>query len=252
MLHAFERCPRSVTYKVSLRLPNVRPDPRSTGDDALDEAALDLSEMGSLLASSDYGRLVHRALESWARSQAHGGPADAPEILVSAAARDLDVHPKAAQQAKAANDVRAAIGALAGWTIEHVEAPFSLQYGDVVVGGFIDLIARDATGRAVLVDYKTGETAASEYALQLGIYRDAVERAYHLPAAACFIGRFSDAGFALEPLDVPAPDEVRARIAAVAKGLRERDVTPRPGRWCYTCAYRAAPCDAYPKSKRAL
>jgi hypothetical protein len=171
---------------------------------------------------------------------------------VIAAARDLDVHPKAAQQAKAANDVRAAIRALAGWTIEHVEAPFSLQYGDVVVGGFIDLIARDATGRAVLVDYKTGETAATEYALQLGIYRDAVERAYRLPSAACFIGRFSDAGFALEPLDVPAQDEVRARIAAVAKGLRERDVTPSPGRWCYTCAYRAAPCDAYPKSTQAI
>jgi DNA helicase-2/ATP-dependent DNA helicase PcrA len=251
-LHAFERCPRSVTYKVSLRLPNVRPDPRSTGDDALDDAALDLSETGSLLASSDYGRLVHRALESWARNKAQGGQAGTPETLVSAAARDLDVHPKAAQQAKAANDVRAAIGALAGWTIEHVEAPFSLQFGDVVVGGYIDLIARDATGRAVLVDYKTGETAATEYVLQLGIYRDAVERAYHLPGAACFIGRFSDAGFALEPLDVPAPDEVRARIAAVAKGLRERDVTPRPGRWCYTCAYRAAPCDAYPTSKQAI
>jgi DNA helicase II / ATP-dependent DNA helicase PcrA len=251
MLHAFERCPRSVTYKVSLRLPNVRPDPRSAGDDALDDAALDLAETGSLLASSDYGRLVHRALEGWARSQSHGGQADPPETLVITAARELDVHPKAAQQAKAANDVRAAISALTGWTIERVEAPFSLQYGDVVVGGFIDLIARDATGGVVLVDYKTGETAAAEYALQLGIYRDAVGRAYRLPSAACFIGRFSDAGFALEALDVPAPDEVRARIAAVAKGLRERDVTPRPGRWCYTCAYRATPCDAYPKSTKA-
>jgi DNA helicase-2/ATP-dependent DNA helicase PcrA len=249
-LHAFERCPRSVTYRVALRLPNVRPDQRKDDDDPLDDAALDLSETGSLLASSDYGRLVHRALETWARARGRGGQADAAEEFVTAAARDLDVHPKATQAAKAANDVRAATAALADWTIERVEAPFSLQYGDVVVSGYIDLIARDAAGRAILVDYKTGDTPAAEYALQLGIYRDAVERAYGLPSAACFIGRFSDAGFALEALDVPSPDEVRARIAAVAKGLRDRDVTPRPGRWCYTCAYRAAPCDAYPRSTK--
>lgn len=176
--------------------------------------------------------------------------ADTAEARVATAARDLGVHPKAAQAGKAADDVRAAITALAGWTIERVEAPFSLQYGDVVVSGYVDLIARDAAGRAMLVDYKTGETKASEYALQLGIYRDAVERAYHMPSAACFIGRFSDDGFALEALEVPAPDDVRARIAAVASGLRERDTTPRPGRWCYTCAYRAAPCGAYPKSTK--
>jgi DNA helicase II / ATP-dependent DNA helicase PcrA len=246
MLHAFERCPRSVTYKIALRLPNVRPDPRKDDDDPLGDAAGDLSETDALLASSDYGRLVHRALEGWARARMRGA-SDNAEAYVAAAARDLGVHLKAAQARKAADDVRAASAELADWAIEQVEAPFSLQYGDVVVTGFIDAIARDGSGRTVIVDYKTGETAAAQYALQLGIYRDAVERAYRLPSATCFIGRFSDAGFRLEALEVPAPDEVRARVAAVAAGLRECDVTPRPGRWCYTCAYRAAPCDAYPK-----
>jgi DNA helicase-2/ATP-dependent DNA helicase PcrA len=249
-LHAFERCPRSVTYKVALRLPNIRPAPGAGVDDALEDAALDLTETGSLLASSDYGRLVHRALERWARASAQAKSAESAGSFVAAAARDLGVHPKAAQAGKAADDVRAATAALAAWTIERVEAPFSLQYDDVVVTGYIDVIARDANGRAVIVDYKTGDTAAAEYALQLGIYRDAVARAYAMPGAACFIGRFSDTGFALEALDVPTPEEVRARIAEVAKGLSDRDVTPRPGRWCYTCAYRAAPCDAYPKSTR--
>jgi DNA helicase-2/ATP-dependent DNA helicase PcrA len=247
-LHAFERCPRSVTYKIAFRLPNVRPDARSDSDDALFDAAADTDETGSLLAVSDYGRLVHRALERWARARARDGE-ETPEAYVAGAARDLGLGPQEAQSGKAAADVRAAIAALADWRIEHVEAPFSLQYGDAVVTGFIDLIARDAEGRALILDYKTGETPAAEYALQLGIYRDAVERVYGVPSAACFIGRFSETGFALEPVDVPSPDDVRARIASVARGLRSRDTTPRPGRWCYTCPYRAAPCDAYPKSK---
>ena len=249
VLHAFERCPRSVTYRVALRLPNVQPSARSTDDDPLDEAALDLTDTDSLLASSDFGRLVHRALEGWARSRMRGDAADGPEMFVTAAARDLGVRPKSAQAEKAANEVRAATDALAGWTIERVEAPFSLQYGGAVVTGFIDLIARDAAGHAIIVDYKTGDTPSAQYVLQLGIYRDAAERAYGLPSATCFVGRFSETGFALETLDVPPPAEVRARIAAVAKGLRDRDTTPRPGRWCYTCPYRAAPCDAYPRSR---
>jgi hypothetical protein len=81
--------------------------------------------------------------------------------------------------------------------------------------------------------------------LQLGIYRDAALRVLRLDDVACAIGRFGTSGFSLEPLDVPDLAEVRKRIADVAAGLRSADVTPRPGGWCYDCAYRAAPCDAY-------
>jgi hypothetical protein len=86
--------------------------------------------------------------------------------------------------------------------------------------------------------------------LQLGIYRDAAERVYGLRGITCAIGRFNeDNEFSLEMIDPPTPDAVRARIAAVAEGLRRGDITPKPGRWCWTCAYRAAPCDAYPRKQ---
>jgi len=118
------------------------------------------------------------------------------------------------------------------------------------VSGFIDLVVQDPHGRIVVVDFKTGATPAPEYALQLGIYRDAVERVYGFTDVACAIGRFAeDDTFSLETVELPSHGTVRARIAAVAEGLRHADVTPKPGRWCWTCAYRAAPCDAYPRRR---
>ena len=124
-----------------------------------------------------------------------------------------------------------------------------LQYETVVVTGFIDLIGRDDKGRTVILDYKTGERPATDYALQLGIYRNAALRVYKSNDAVCAIGRFSESGFAIEELSVPPLPELNARVAAVAAGLLKRDTTARPGDWCWTCAYRAAPCDAYPRRK---
>jgi hypothetical protein len=70
-LHAYERCPRSVTYRTILRLPDVRPDALDSEDEtSAQTAVLDSAESSSLLAAGDHGRLVHRALELWARRRA--------------------------------------------------------------------------------------------------------------------------------------------------------------------------------------
>ena len=144
-------------------------------------------------------------------------------------------------------DVRAAIDGLRDWRVVRAEAPFVMQFGDAVVIGFIDLIALDDAGLPVILDYKTGTTPVSEYALQLGIYREAAMRAYGVRNPRCAIGRFEGGRFTIEMIDAPAEPDVRARIGAVAAGLSATDIEPRPGRWCYTCTYRAAPCDAYPQ-----
>lgn len=249
-LHAFERCPRSITYRTMMRLPELRSEHVVDLDDALtDAAAQDGAEPGALLAAGDFGRLVHRALEHWARERIRGALLEPAHAYVDRAVLELRVHPKSAQVRKASEGVTAAIAALASWRIERTEAPFSLQYGDAIVTGFIDLIARDPAERATIIDFKTGGTPASEYGLQLGIYRDAAMRVMQLDDVACVIGRFDKSGFSLEPLEVPDAAEVRKRIGAAADGLRLADVTPRPGGWCYDCAYRAAPCDAYPRKE---
>ncbi len=248
-LHAFERCPRSLTYAMVMRLPDLRVGRKADSDETGDgEARRDASAPGALMAD-DYGRIVHRALERWSGARMHGDGVQTPETYVAQAISDLRLRLKAAEVKRASADVQAAMTALAAWRVEHAEAPFSMQYDDVVVKGYIDLIARDPHGSAVVLDYKTGTTAAREYALQLGIYREAARRVYDVADAACIIGRFADGGFSLETVDVPDVALVRGRIAAVATGLRDRDLTPRPGDWCYTCQYRAAPCDAYPAAK---
>jgi len=254
LLHAYERCPRSVTYRTIFGLPDVRADARDGKDDTIAEAAeLDSAESTALLAAGDYGRLVHRALELWARGQT---PASRgrhyTDDAVREAAKDLQFKVDAKHLTRASAAFDSATAALKGWRIENAEAPFSLEYGDVVVSGFIDLIARDPQGRIVVIDYKTGTMPASDHALQLGIYRDAVERVYGFTDVACAIGRFAeDDTFSLETVELPSHETVRARIAAVAEGLGRADVTAKPGRWCWTCAYRAAPCDAYPRGKTA-
>ncbi|MBV8222553.1 MAG: PD-(D/E)XK nuclease family protein, partial [Candidatus Eremiobacteraeota bacterium] len=246
VLHAYERCPRSVTYRAVMRLPELRRGPSEELDDALaDAASLDAAEPGALLAAGDFGRLVHRALERWARGRIASAVDVEGSALVDQAAAELQLCPKNAERARAVASVEATMAALADWDVLRAEAPFTLQYGDIVVAGYIDLIARDPRGRATIVDYKTGVTKSSAYSLQLAIYRDAADRVYGLSGAACAIGRFDGERFALEPLDVPSDSDVRERIASVAAGLRLADVTARPGEWCWTCPYRAAPCDAY-------
>jgi len=248
ILHAYERCPRSVTYAKILRLPDLRRASPGASDDALLEAiAGDGYEPDALLAS-DRGRLVHRALERWARARVSGDSIATPERYVTDSASELELRISAPDFKRAIEDVRLAIAALSDWRIERAEAPFLMQFGEAVVGGYIDLIARDPAGRLTVLDYKTGETAASEYALLLGIYREAARRAYKIEDAACVVGRFSDGAFALEALDVPSGDAVRTRIEAIAAGLRAGNTEARPGRWCFTCAYLGAPCDAYPRS----
>jgi ATP-dependent exoDNAse (exonuclease V) beta subunit len=233
-----------------LRLPELRSEQIVDLDDALsDAAAQDGAEPGALLAAGDFGRLVHRAFEHWARERIRGALLEPASAYVERAAVELRVHPKSAQIRKAIDGMTAAIAALANWRIERTEAPFSLQYGDAIVTGFIDLIARDPANRATIIDFKTGSTAAIEFGLQLGIYRDAAMRVMRLDDVACAIGRFDKSGFSLEPLEVPDATEIQKRIAAAAVGLRSADVTPRPGGWCYDCAYRGAPCDAYPRKE---
>jgi superfamily I DNA/RNA helicase len=247
-LRAFERCPRSMTYAAILRLPDLRRRKPEASDDAFAEAISADGEDADALLASDRGRLVHRALERWALSQIGGAPSDSAAVYIAAAATEFALRLKGSELQEAIGYVRAAIEGLRGWRIAQAEAPFLMQFGDAVVTGFIDLIALDETGRPAILDYKTGTTPVSEYALQLGIYREAARRAYGVRDPRCAIGRFEDGRFTVETIDAPAEADVRARVAAVAAGLSAAETEPRPGRWCYTCTYRAAPCDAYPRS----
>lgn len=68
------------------------------------------------------------------------------------------------------------------WTTIGVEVPFSVEYGDVILFGFIDKIRRNRNGELSIVDYKTSKKVFSDKdiktPLQMLVYNIAVRQMY--------------------------------------------------------------------------
>jgi DNA helicase-2/ATP-dependent DNA helicase PcrA len=227
----FEKCPRSINYRLAYRLPGLA-GPFESDDDEERGRPPD-----SLLSLGAYGQLVHRALELWA-----GEPGKRGAASVSQAVRELDVKASRAERDRAIRSVDVVVDAFAGWRPLRAEAPFTLDFDGIALSGFIDLIAEDPSGKIFLIDWKTGVTPAGAYALQLALYRHAAVEAYGYALSGCRIVRITDAACVLEEVALPSAEEIRARIHAVAEGIRRADMTATPGEHCNACAYRDAPC----------
>ncbi len=199
------------------------------------------------------GRIVHALLErlDFAR------PEPPSPAAVRAAAGDLEPD---ADEVEAIAGLVGAFAAsplcarLAAADTPRREASFALPLGDILVGGYIDVLAREADGGLLVVDYKTdrvgpeadlAERVARDYEVQRRIYALAglhtgvasVEVAY------CFLRR---------PAEI-----VSARYAAAGVARLERElaavsapllagrfpVSARPHRGlCATCPGRARRC----------
>ncbi|MBC5806096.1 MAG: UvrD-helicase domain-containing protein [Candidatus Eremiobacter antarcticus] len=249
----YEQCPRRVTYKTMFRLPEIVATkgwtPSRAPFDAASNAADDGPPEDSILSVGEQGQLVHKALELWALDRM-SGTSRTPTDYVAGAVQALNLTPPAAKLSAMAASVGRVSSSLSGWMPLHVEAPFTLDLGEegsrLLVSGYIDLVAKDETGRSCLLDYKTGDAhEASHYALQVALYQAAVRAVYAIPDARCFIGRIGERAFSLEPVTPIANEELSARILAVRNGLRAQNVTPIPGDWCFSCPYRGAPCQDY-------
>jgi superfamily I DNA/RNA helicase len=242
----FELCPRQANYRLAYRLPRLARGVAS--NDSVREASTGTEDGDdrpqptphSLLSLGVYGELVHLALELWARK-----PDSAGVEYVREAVETLGIRPSKDDRARGVRSVDAAIGMLTGWRPVLIEAPFALDFDGTAVSGFIDLVAEDPAGRAFVLDYKTGAGSAQSYALQLGLYRQAAGEAYGLRIDGCRIIRVTDDGCAIETVDLPALDEIAARVGAAARGIRDVDLTPLPGEHCSYCPYRAAPCQDF-------
>lgn len=242
IIRRFEECPRAVAYAAKLRIPPLAAD-RST---RFDSETYDgpVRDPDSLLGLGAYGDLVHRALELWAASRIEGRDAAAGSDAIRQAAQELGQSPSKSDARRAVDALNAMTTALAGWTPLYAEAPFTLDIAGVTVSGFIDLIARDASGNPAVIDYKTGSAPPSDYALQLALYREAVRAAYGLEARG-LIARIRDGVVAFEPVPELDRATIESRVRTAASGISSADDTPRPGPWCTTCPYRAAPCMSF-------
>jgi ATP-dependent DNA helicase UvrD/PcrA len=245
LIRRFEQCPRSVAYASRLGIPPLAADHPSDFD-ALTNERPD-REPDSLLGLGEYGDLVHRALELWAVERIAGRAAVAGADAMRQAAQELGQKPSKIDMQRAAGAFGAMTSALAAWTPLFAEAPFTLDVEGVTVSGFIDLIARDHAGHAAVIDYKTGASPTSDYVLQLALYREAARAAYGVEAIG-IIARIHGGAVMFEPVPDLDRAAIAGRVRAAAEGIARADDTPRPGTWCFTCPYRAAPCMSFPRS----
>ena len=258
----FEQCPRRAVYRAGLRLPQVatpqrRARARRGWHDLSDGATTQESpeicaDQDSLLNAGDYGAMLHKALELWARSKQQGIAAQADHCVRDAAVT-LDLAPAASEATQATSALKQVSRALEGWTVMLVEAPFTIDAGSgddpQLIFGFLDLVARDCDGALCLVDYKSGGALGATFGLQLALYRWAAARVYGIEVERCYVGRVTENRFELEPVQPAGDDEVHQRIAQVRLGFIGSDTHAHAGAWCGKCGYRAAPCKDFAREK---
>ncbi len=131
-----------------------------------------------------------------------------------------------------------------------VERDFAVEVGDAVVTGRVDRLERDAEGRLVVVDLKTGRTKATDVEAhpQLSTYQLAVEHgAFADEGTAAGGGVLVQLGAsgALEQSQ-PAlaesddPERARALLDAYADRMRGAEFTAVENPRCFTCVVRSS------------
>ena len=223
-----ERCPRRARYHYVLGLPDFT--------DA-EPPVWQLAEGGGAQVRDKrrFGSIVHKVLEYDAKARIAGAERDLVGFLADAVAEEGGTD---AEGADAMPVAQAAIATLAAYEPIDAERHFALEIAGVKLGGYIDLIARDASGEVVVIDYKTGKTAADHYALQFALYARAVRESDGVEARSLLL-RLADDGVTTEPV-VPADDSTLAAAIAAARNMENDE--PRPGIQCRYCPYAGDIC----------
>jgi RecB family exonuclease len=155
------------------------------------------------------------------------------------------------------------------YVLVDVEVPFTVEVPaespdghPALVHGRVDRLERDAEGRLVVVDLKTGRSKPAEGELarhpQLGAYQLAVAEGGFGPGEAPGGGVLVNLGTSSErartqeqvPLgDDLDPDWARARVRAAAAGMGGEVFAAKPGPACRICATRTS-CPANPAGRQ--
>ena len=246
-LGQYARCPYRFYLQRTLRLPPVAPPP-PVGEPAEAAPGLDPRVRGVI---------AHRLLEELDFAHPAAPPPEA--VLAIAAEEGAELAPEDVEDLRA---IVAAFGAsplcarVAAAASVRREAPFSFPLdpaGGALVNGVVDVFARGADGRVLVVDYKSDRLGDSEpdavvardYATQRIVYALAALRdgAPEVEVAYAFLER-PDAPVTetFGARDVPALAE---RLTQVAEGVLEgrHPVAAEPHRaLCGDCPGRATLC----------
>jgi RecB family exonuclease len=130
------------------------------------------------------------------------------------------------------------IEALAAFTPREPELRFEATIAGNRVAGYIDLLADDAEGRPVVIDYKTGHTPESAYRLQLTLYRRVLRGRFKEPLRTAVLRLAPDRA---DYVELAAVDDASLE-QAVRAAARLDDDTPTPGIHCRSCPYTGSLC----------
>jgi ATP-dependent exoDNAse (exonuclease V) beta subunit len=246
-LSDYARCGYRFYLERVLRLPRVKPPPQVEGEE---------HEGISPLVR---GSIVHRALEELDFTAPRPPSAETVRRLAAEAEATLTDDEVATVQAFVsafADSPLCARLAQAPKLTREAAFSFALEPDGAgpLVSGFVDVLAREADGAALVIDYKTDhvpetDTPASlierAYETQRLIYALAALRdgAPSVEVAHCLLERPAEAVTVTYTAE-QAPD-LTARIAELARGVlaHEHPVTPNPHRdLCGDCPGRTALC----------
>lgn len=233
-----DRCPRRARYHYVLGLPDL-------SDQA---AVLEVETDNEPRENRDparYGRVIHRVLELLARARIAGVSRE-PDAALREACDEEAWATTVEERAVARAAVTAAAHCLTVLEPIAAEREFAVDIDGVRLAGFIDLIGRDPDGTIVIVDYKTGRTAAQHYALQFALYRRAVLPEF--PFAASRLLRIGTQGATFESVTPATAQDLRE---AVARSRTMDSDEPRPGPGCAYCPYAHDVCSAAPRREVA-
>ncbi|MDT4964482.1 MAG: hypothetical protein QOF87_4129, partial [Pseudonocardiales bacterium] len=133
------------------------------------------------------------------------------------------------------------------YTVEGIERKFSAVVGDAVITGRDDRLERDAAGRLVVVDLKTGKSRVRNDDLpthpQLGAYQLAVEAGAFgdgEQSGGALLVQLAASGKDPEQLQGPLtaaddPQWITREVDYVAARMRGSDFTARVNSYCGNC-----------------
>jgi DNA helicase-2/ATP-dependent DNA helicase PcrA len=227
----FKTCPRQARFRYALHVPDFREAP--------DVELADIDEPSGYrrtIDSATYGNIVHRVLEWAARATLDGRPYQLA-TLVDDALAEFESDGDAPLRDRVLTATERSLDVLSDYTAVGAEVEFDATIAGTSIGGFVDLITKDAAGVIWIVDYKTGRIPDDAFALQLALYRIALRPKY--PNVRLAILRIADDGVSLIEPSVP-PDTTIEQIVGDAAAM-DRD-EPHPGPQCGTCPYAGPLC----------